>query len=77
MENLKEEIHAYWTDRASGYSEYNRQELADERRTKWNHALLSRIEQHFPGKDPGEIKVLDIGTGPGFFAILLAEADMM
>lgn len=74
MENLKEEIHAYWTDRASGYSEYNRQELADERRTKWNHALLSRMEQHFPGKDPGEIKVLDIGTGPGFFAILLAEA---
>ena len=43
MENLKEEIHAYWTDRASGYSEYNRQELADERKEKWNHALLSRI----------------------------------
>ena len=74
MENLKEEIHAYWTDRASGYSEYNRQELADERKEKWNHALLSRIGEHFPGKNPGDIKILDIGTGPGFFAILLAEA---
>lgn len=74
MGNLEKEIKTYWTNRASGYSEYNQQELADERKEKWKNALFSRIEKYFPGKLPSEIKVLDIGTGPGFFAILLAEA---
>ena len=27
MNNLKNEIHDYWTNRARGYSEYNQQEL--------------------------------------------------
>lgn len=74
MESLKKEIQTYWSNRALGYSEYNQQELSDERRMKWRKALLSRIEVYFPGKKPSEIKVLDIGTGPGFFSILLAEA---
>lgn len=74
MEDLKKEIHTYWTKRAQGYSEYNQQELVDERKNKWKHVLISRIEQYFPGREPSGIKVLDIGTGPGFFAILLAEA---
>lgn len=74
MGKLQEEIHSYWTKRAAGYSEYNQQELVDERREKWRKALSERIGRYFPGRAPEEIKVLDIGTGPGFFAILLAEA---
>ena len=32
------------------------------------------LEISFREKEPKEIKILDVGTGPGFFAILLAEA---
>ena len=74
MNNLKNEIHAYWTNRARGYSEYNQQEMADARRTMWRDKLLSLLGNQFPEKKPQEIKILDVGTGPGFFAILLAEA---
>lgn len=74
MNTLKEEIHAYWTQRAEGYSEYNQQEMADARRSMWKNKLLSLLEENFLGKNPEELKVLDVGTGPGFFALLLAEA---
>ena len=40
----------------------------------WKNKLLSLLEENFPGKNPEELKVLDVGTGPGFFALLLAEA---
>ena len=31
------------------------------------------LKEKFPDQEPEEIKVLDIGTGPGFFAVILAE----
>ena len=74
MNNLKNEIHDYWTNRARGYSEYNQQEMADARRTMWRDKLLSLLGNQFLEREPKEIKILDVGTGPGFFAILLAEA---
>lgn len=72
--NLKEEIYDYWTKRAPGYSEYNQQEMADARRSMWKEKLLHLLTEQFPGRDPAEIKILDAGTGPGFFSVLLAEA---
>ena len=74
MNDLKNEIYDYWTNRARGYSEYNQQEMADARRTMWKDKLLSLLDQQFPDKKHEEIKILDVGTGPGFFAILLTEA---
>lgn len=43
MNNLKNEIHDYWTNRARGYSEYNQQEMADARRAMWRDKLLSLL----------------------------------
>ena len=74
MNNLKNDIHDYWTNRARGYSEYNQQEMADARRTMWRDKLLRLLEGQYPNRKHEEIKILDVGTGPGFFAILLAEA---
>ena len=74
MNTLKEEIKTYWTDRARGYSEYNQQEMADARREMWKTKLVSLLREAFPDRETKELKVLDVGTGPGFFAILLAEA---
>ena len=63
-------IQTYWTNRAEGYSKVNQEELAGEQKSRW----LRVLEEEFPKKAPSEIQVLDIGTGPGFFAIILARA---
>ena len=67
---LLNQIEEYWTKRAEGYSQVNQEELATCQRQVW----LENLREHLPGKKPEETKILDIGTGPGFFAIILAEA---
>ena len=64
---------AYWTDRAAGYSEVNQIELNTAQREIWRRELNRHIAQRFPDRDPASIRVLEVGTGPGFFSILLAE----
>ena len=68
----EENIH-YWTNRASGYSGVNQEELATEQKQVWGRTISERIAARFPGRKPNSIRVLDVGTGPGFFAIILAE----
>lgn len=63
----------YWTGRASGYSAVNQTELATEQRQKWRDCLHAEITRRFPDRAPEELKVLEVGTGPGFFAIILCE----
>lgn len=63
----------YWSKRSSGYSEVNKEELAGNSRFMWKEVIDQNISDHFPGRDPGTIHVLDVGTGPGFFAIILTE----
>lgn len=70
MQGQLKELEQYWSSRAKGYSMVNQEELAGEQREKWLYYLRS----HFPDKSPKEISILDVGTGPGFFAIILAEA---
>lgn len=65
---LLTQIEQYWTGRAEGYSQVNQHELATGQDQVW----LTEIQKHLPeGKN---LKILDIGTGPGFFAILMAKA---
>lgn len=70
---LFEANHSYWAQRSESYSDVNKEELAGSSRHNWSSVLSEAITAHFPGREPGSIRVLDIGTGPGFFAILLAE----
>ena len=64
---------AYWTGRASGYSEVNQAELETEQRKKWRDCLQAEISRQFPGIAASQLRILEAGTGPGFFAILLCE----
>lgn len=73
MEKIMHDLHDYWSGRSAGYSEYNKQEMEDERRDNWKNLLHEKISAAFPGKNPDEIRVLDAGAGPGFLSILLAE----
>ena len=73
-ETIIRENREYWTKRAPSYSEVNREELATCQRLLWRRVLTEQIAARFPARGPEEVRVLEIGTGPGFFAILLAEA---
>lgn len=73
MNNLINEIDEYWSDRALGYSKVNQEELLGMQKTSWLFEIEKQIVQACPEKDKSEIHILDIGTGPGFFAIILAE----
>ena len=73
-EQLKDENEAYWTNRASGYSEVNKDELRTQQKSTWTAELTEQIEAAFPGAQPQELRVLDMGCGPGFFSIILARA---
>lgn len=64
----------YWSARAASYAAVNQGELADDHRSSWRHTIASQISAHFPEKAPEDIRILEVGTGPGFFAIILAEA---
>ena len=55
----------YWEERAESYSEQNKSQL--DRKEKWKNVLNKYMPE---GKDA---KILDIGTGPGFLAILMAK----
>ena len=73
VNDLTRKNHEYWLHRASGYSEVNQEELAGVQRGNWSAFLQQEIREAFPGRTPGEIRILDIGAGPGFLSIILAE----
>ncbi len=58
----------YWTRSAKGYKKHIQESFGNEEEEMWLRYLLS----HAPEKEC--LKVLDIGTGPGFFAIILSRA---
>ena len=63
----------YWTGRAAGYSEVNQLELTTAQRQKWSNCLHAEITKQYPACPAGNLRVLEVGTGPGFFAIILCE----
>ena len=65
---ILEDLTSYWTDRAHSYSAQNLAEMNDWRRQAWRKLIL----KHAPEKEC--LRILDVGTGPGFFAINLALA---
>ena len=58
----------YWTRRASSYTEVVKKNLADGWDGKWADELI----RNFPKAEGRALRILDIGTGPGFYAIILA-----
>ena len=68
MSELLQEIESYWSTRTEGYSEVNQKELQGIQKKVW----LQVLKEQFPDKPKEQLKILDIGTGPGFFPMILA-----
>jgi len=69
MNEVLEKVEQYWSNRAPGYCEVNLKELNSFKKETW----ISMISQYAPKVSGRKLKVLDIGTGPGFFAIIMAS----
>ena len=66
--NLQQAIEQNWSEESSAYSQSVREDLDTEKRTAWTNLIL----QYAPSKE--HLDFLDIGTGPGFFPIILTKA---
>lgn len=66
---IKGEVADYWTARAEKFNELKVQELKSDMRERW----LEEFKQHLPAQKG--LKILDIGTGTGFFCFLLAAEE--
>lgn len=60
------EIADYWNKRSESYSELNIEEMHSWKKEAWR-----RLIQYYAPKKTF-MRVLDVGTGPGFFAIILS-----
>lgn len=66
LEELKERMTDYWSWRVPSFSELRMKELNGKMRERW----MAEFEKYIPMTKP--LKILDLGTGTGFFAVLLA-----
>ncbi|MHC6180336.1 class I SAM-dependent methyltransferase [Clostridium sp. JNZ X4-2] len=60
-------IQDYWDNRADTYSEMINEDMNSFKRKCWSEIISNKMGNR---KD---IRALDIGTGPGFFAIIMAQ----
>ena len=66
--SLHRQNEEYWDRRAPSYTDVVRKNLAD----GWDDVWAEMLTERFPAQAPETLRVLDVGTGPGFYAIILA-----
>ena len=64
---LTERISDYWNKRIDDFANLRLAELNSEKRDLWLEVILPKLPK---GRN---LKILDVGTGTGFFAVLLTE----
>lgn len=68
MTEITKRIEHYWTQRARDFNTVRQNELRDPISDRWLAEMIARFPAH------GALDILDVGTGTGYFAILLARA---
>ena len=64
---MKQRVRDYWTQRSHDFGTVRKNELENEMGQRW----LREIEKFLP--EERSLDILDVGTGTGFFAVLLAQ----
>ena len=64
---LNDEIKDYWEGESYVYRDIIKKSLDDEGKNAWADLVLGNA----PKKE--KLEILDVGTGPGFFPVLLGE----
>ena len=66
---MQERIDQYWSRRAEEFGDARYADMQGRKKKNW----AKLISEHIPRKDGGPLRVLDLGTGAGFFAFILRE----
>ena len=66
MQTLEERVTRYWSGRALDFAKVRQNEMEHEVSGRWLQEITAKLP-----KKPGA-KILDVGTGAGYFAIMLA-----
>ena len=67
MTQLENRVVNYWAGRACDFGRVRERELHNELGRRWRAAILKQLP------DRNNLKILDVGTGTGFFSILLSK----
>lgn len=67
MQELDVKIREYWTERSQSYSDSIIKDLYGDDALAWEDLIYTQIDKN------KKLKVLDIGTGPGMFAVLMGK----
>lgn len=67
MEKIKNRIITYWDERAEDFAALRIKELRDDISQRWETEIFRYIPEDC------RLKILDIGTGSGYFALLLSQ----
>ncbi len=66
-QNLKDKVKEYWSERAEGYHKSAWRIIhSDKQRRTWQNILNEALGEE-------KLRILDVGTGPGIIAFLLAD----
>lgn len=66
---MEQRVKKYWTQRSHDFGTVRKNELENEMGQRWLH----EIERFLP--EGRKLDILDVGTGAGFFAVLLAQQE--
>lgn len=66
MEHLNRRIESYWDNRSENFSKTRRLELESLDSVAWRTVFKKNLPE-------GKLKILDVGTGAGFFAAILSK----
>lgn len=69
MENcaIEDRVVRYWTIRSHDFGAVRKNELGSIMGRRWQEELEAQLPERSP------LNILDVGTGTGFFAILMAQ----